>query len=284
MRAVPVRHCAKCFVCTAVFLRDALLFFSTSQQFFGMVLFAKGNTIPKGDIIMRSRKREAVFMGLGILAGLALSGPAAQAADYLTARPSSQTFYINGQQAALTAYAIGGSNYVRLRDIGKAVDFGVTYDATTNSVYIDSTQPYREDTTATPPDPTEESVQAILAQLRETYPTGTEFPTPYRSTSGGPYHRGTHCSGWATLCSDAAFGSLPWRRVDNPSWEQIRSGDLIRYDNSSNGHVVVVVKKTDEYIKVTESGLNNRVRWGGQYFKWWLEAQPGYTLYTRYPE
>ena len=233
---------------------------------------------------MRSRKREAVFMGLGILAGLALSGPAAQAADYLTARPSSQTFYINGQQAALTAYAIGGSNYVRLRDIGKAVDFGVTYDATTNSVYIDSTQPYREDTTATPPDPTEESVQAILAQLRETYPTGTEFPTPYRSTSGGPYHRGTHCSGWATLCSDAAFGSLPWRRVDNPSWEQIRSGDLIRYDNSSNGHVVVVVKKTDEYIKVTESGLNNRVRWGGQYFKWWLEAQPGYTLYTRYPE
>ena len=29
---------------------------------------------------MRSRKREAVYMGLGILAGLALSGPAAQAA------------------------------------------------------------------------------------------------------------------------------------------------------------------------------------------------------------
>lgn len=86
-----------------------------------------------------NRKREAIFMGLGILAGLALSGPAAQAADYLTARPSSQTFYIDGQQTALTAYAIGGSNYVRLRDIGRAVNFGVTYDATTNSVYIDST-------------------------------------------------------------------------------------------------------------------------------------------------
>ena len=76
-----------------------------------------------------NRKREAIFMGIGILAGLALSGPAAQAADYLTARPSSQTFYINGQQAALTAYSISGNNYVRLRDIGKAVDFGVTYDA-----------------------------------------------------------------------------------------------------------------------------------------------------------
>lgn len=223
-------------------------------------------------------------MGLGILVGLALSGPTAQAADYLTARPSSQTFYINGQQTALTAYAIGGSNYVRLRDIGKAVDFSVTYDAATNSVYIDSAKPYREEATATPSGPTEESVQAALAQLRETYPTGTEFSTPYRSTSGGPYRRGIHCPGWATLCSDAAFGTLPWRWVEGPSWDQIRPGDLIRYDNSGNGHVVVVVKKTDEYIKVTESGTNNHVRWGGQYFEWWLEEQPGYALYTRYPQ
>ena len=46
-----------------------------------------------------NRKREAIFMGIGILAGLALSGPAAQVEDYLTARPTTQTFYINGQQA-----------------------------------------------------------------------------------------------------------------------------------------------------------------------------------------
>lgn len=59
-------------------------------------------------------------------------------------------------------------------------------------------------------------------------------------------------------------------------------GPLI--NKSTSGHVVVVVKKTDEYIKVTESGLNNKARWGGQYFKWWLEEQPGYAMYTRYPE
>ena len=231
-----------------------------------------------------NRKREAIFIGIGILAGLALSGPASASAQQLTATPTTQTFYVDGQQMWFEAYHIHGNNFVKLRDIGRAVDFGVTYDATTNSVHIDSTQPYREELPATPSTPTEESVQATLAQLRETYPTGTEFPTPYRSTSGGPYHRGTHCSGWATLCSDAAFGDLPWRRVDNPSWEQIRPGDLIRYDNSASGHVVVVISKTDEYIKVTESGLNNHARWGGQYFKWWLEEQPGYTLYTRYPE
>ena len=38
------------------------------------------------------------------------------------------------------------------------------------------------------------------------------------------------------------------------------------------------------YIKVTESGTNNKARWGGQYPQWWLEDQPTYILYTRYPQ
>ena len=224
-------------------------------------------------------------MGLGILAGLALSGPAAQAATSITATLSSQSIYVDGQQVSMAAYSIGGNNYVRLRDIGRAVDFGVTYDAATNSVHIDSTQSYQEVIpAAAPSDLTEENVQAALARLKQTYPTGSTYPTPYRSTSGGPYGRGITCSGWATLCSDAAFGNLPWRRVDRPSWEQLRSGDLVEYKNDESYHVVVVVDKTDEYIKVTESGLNNHARWGGQYFRWWLEEQPRYILYTRYPD
>ena len=230
------------------------------------------------------RKREAVFMGFGILTGLALSGPADQAADYLTATISNQPIYVDGQRVNMTAYSIGGNNYVKLRDIGRAVDFGVTYDAATNSVHIDGTQPYQEEISTTPSGPTEESVQAVLAQLKQTYPTGSTYPTPYRSTSGGPYGRGITCSGWATLCSDAAFGNLPWRRIDRPNWDQLRPGDLVEYKNDESYHVVVVVDKTDEYIKVTESGLNNHARWGGQYFRWWLEEQPHYISYTRYPQ
>ena len=94
----------------------------------------------------------------------------------------------------------------------------------------------------------------------------------------------TNCAGWATLCSDTAFGDLPWRRVDRPSWEQIRAGDLVEYRNGTAHHVVVVLDRTDEYISTTESGTNNKARWGGQYFKWWLEEQPTYILYTRYPQ
>ena len=120
-----------------------------------------------------NRKREAIFMGLGVLTGLALSGPAAQAATGITARPSTQPIYVDGQRIGMTAYNIGGNNYVKLRDIGKAVNFGVTYNASTNSVYIDSTQPYQEEVPATPSGPTEESVQAALQALRRQYPHGT---------------------------------------------------------------------------------------------------------------
>ena len=226
-------------------------------------------------------------MGIGILASLALSGSTVHAATTITATPSSQPIYVNGQYVPMTTYSIGGNNYVRLRDIGQAVDFAVDYDAATNSVLITSNRPYQEEavhpasyTTGI----TEESVQASLAELRKIHPDGSIYPTPYHSTSNDPYSRGIHCSSWATLCSDAAFGDLPWRRIDRPSWEQLRPGDLVEYKNANAYHVVVVVRKTDEFISVTESGNNNKALWGGQYFKWWLEEQPYYICYTRYPQ
>ena len=231
-----------------------------------------------------NRKREAIFMGIGILAGLALSGPAAQAATaVLTTSPTSQIFYLNGQKVEFEAYSIHDNNFVRLRDIAQAVDFGVTYNAATNSVYIDPDAHYQEEAASSVL--TEAAVQATIRALRNVYPTGTVYGEFYRSYSNGPYGMApNHCAGWATLCSDAAFGDLPWRRVNNPSWESIRAGDLIRFNTDSSGHVVVVLDKTDEYIKVTESGTTNKARWGGQYFRWWLEEQPGYTCFTRYPQ
>ena len=231
-----------------------------------------------------SRKREAVFMGIGILAGLALSAPAAQAAASITATLSDQPIYVDGQRVSMTAYSIGGNNYVKLRDIGQAVNFGVTYDTASNTVQINSTQPYQEEPTQIIPGSLEERVQIALAQLKEQYPDGTVYPMPYRSTSNGPYTKGVHCAGWASLCSDAIFGDLPWRKIDRPTWEQLHPGDLVEYRNPESYHVVAVVKKTDEYISVVESGNHNKVLWGGQYFRWWLEGQPHYISYTRYPQ
>ena len=101
-----------------------------------------------------SSRKEIALVTAGILAGIAVSGPAAQAAAGLMANPSNQKFYLDGQRISLTAYEIGSSNYVKLRDIGEAVGFGVTYDAAANTVTIHPDMPYEREvikpTSATP--------------------------------------------------------------------------------------------------------------------------------------
>lgn len=237
-----------------------------------------------------SRKREITMMGLGVLTGLALLPAAKAGVTTLTATLSTQPIYVDGQRIPMTAYAIGGNNYVKLRDIGAAVDFGVTYDAATNSVYIDSDAPYQAEAakpaqdTASSGTVTEESVKAALDALKVRYPHGTVYPSPYTSTSSPPYGpTNKNCAGWAILCSDAAFGDLPWRKIDRPSWEQIRPGDLVEMRGGGLNHGVIVLERTEDYILTTESGTNQKVYWGAQYFRWWLEDQPTYVLYTRYP-
>ena len=51
-----------------------------------------------------SRRKEIALVAAGVLAGIAASGPAAQAAASLMANPSSQTFYVNEEKVILEAY------------------------------------------------------------------------------------------------------------------------------------------------------------------------------------
>ncbi len=77
---------------------------------------------------------------IGMFCGAVLLGPGAQAAEaFLKAFPSTQPIYLDGQQVQMTAYNIGGNNYVKLRDIGQAVGFNVYWQ---DGVQIDSDAPY----------------------------------------------------------------------------------------------------------------------------------------------
>lgn len=236
-------------------------------------------------------KQRMITMLVGMMLGMVLLSGGHAAGTALTATFSTQPIYVDGVQVHMTAYQIGGNNYVKLRDVGSLVGFNVYWDGA--AVQIESGKPY----TGTPPvdpvpaqqiqtAPAEQNVQAAIKALWDSYPPGAVYPTPYRPNNplSRPYTNCDHCAGWAMLCSDAAFGDLPWRYQTNPAWSDIRIGDLVRYDTSSSGHVVVVIDKTDDHIVVTESGTNNKVRWCGQYFKWWLEKQPGYALWSRYPQ
>lgn len=78
----------------------------------------------------------------GLVLGLSLSAPAAQAVESLKATLSTNRILVDGQEVRLTAYNINVSNYVRLRDIGKAVGFEVYWDSENGCVQVESGKPY----------------------------------------------------------------------------------------------------------------------------------------------
>jgi len=95
----------------------------------------------------------------GMVTGAIAFGGTGAAAGLL-AQPSMQSIYVNGRPVYCTAYAISGNNYVRLRDIGQAVGFAVSYDWTTDSVQISTG--------------TQQAVQPAVA----TVPSATTAPQP----------------------------------------------------------------------------------------------------------
>ena len=76
---------------------------------------------------------------LGILCGAMLFSGATAVAAGITAEPSWQNIYVDGEQVFMTAYNIAGNNYVKLRDIGQQVGFNVYW---ADGVQIDTDAPY----------------------------------------------------------------------------------------------------------------------------------------------
>jgi len=90
---------------------------------------------------MKNKVKTIMTLVAGMFLGAALLGGAAQAAElYYRATPSPNTVYLDGQRVELTAMAINGSNYVKLRDVGKLVGFNVYWDGA--NVQVDSDAPY----------------------------------------------------------------------------------------------------------------------------------------------
>lgn len=91
-----------------------------------------------------------LYFAFGMLLGVLLTGGTGAAAAGLLAQPSMQAIYVDGERTYFTAYAIAGNNYVQLREVGRCVNFGVTYDAATDSVRISTGTPYAEPYAAAP--------------------------------------------------------------------------------------------------------------------------------------
>ena len=215
---------------------------------------------------------------MGVLAGIALCGPAAQAAtEAITATLSSQAIYVDGVQVSMTAYAIGGHNYVMLRDVAEAVDFNAYWDG--KAVRIESDRPYTGEAPAgqtsepavasqgvgdgylTNGKPvTEENVLELLRQIEQNWPNGTVWST--RDTPGtykneipsteakrlmNTYKVNAYygCGGYAGMVSSLIFGDTanPAHQVEDLS--QIRPGDVIFLVRNNTGklwHVMIALE------------------------------------------
>ncbi len=60
-----------------------------------------------------------------------------------TASPSNDAIYVDGQKITAEVYKINGSNYFKLRDLGKALNFYVGWSAE-RGMYIETGKPYSE--------------------------------------------------------------------------------------------------------------------------------------------
>ncbi|MEA4895780.1 MAG: leucine-rich repeat domain-containing protein, partial [Oscillospiraceae bacterium] len=60
----------------------------------------------------------------------------------VTAQYSTWRVYLNGIEISLKAYNINGNNYFKLRDVGEAIDFCVTWNAEKGTIEINTTTGY----------------------------------------------------------------------------------------------------------------------------------------------
>ncbi|MBU7005989.1 stalk domain-containing protein [Phosphitispora fastidiosa] len=67
------------------------------------------------------------------------TGPSKTEANLSTA-----TVLLNSQEISVVAYNINGNNYFKLRDLGKTLNFGITWDGTTQTIGIDAASNYVE--------------------------------------------------------------------------------------------------------------------------------------------
>ena len=107
----------------------------------------------------------ASFLTCLLLAGVTTTAYAAG----IVAERSHHRIVVDGKEAQMEAYVINGSNYVRLRDIGKAVGFEVYWDGDAKCVQVESKKPYTGEAPVTSAEakPVEQPAQTDVAAAKQ---------------------------------------------------------------------------------------------------------------------
>ena len=160
--------------------------------------------------------KHANFLTGLVVGALVFGGTSAYAAGIL-AEYSTNHIFVDGQEVRIEAYAIHDNNYMKLRDIGKAVGFNIYWNAEDGSVQIETNKPY----TGEAPTPTS-AVKTV------TLPTDGSQYVPsvgdvIRCDDGSDYAI-TDVSRWdASLFASGPVGALPAPTCD---WSKFPDTEL----------------------------------------------------------
>ena len=160
--------------------------------------------------------KHANFLTGLVVGALVFGGTSAYAAGIL-AEYSTNHIFVDGQEVRIEAYAIHDNNYMKLRDIGKAVGFNVYWNAEDGSVQIETDKPYTGEA------PTQASVVKTV-----TLPTDGSQYIPsvgdvIRCDDGSDYAI-TDVSRWdASLFASGPVGALPAPTCD---WSKFPDTEL----------------------------------------------------------
>ena len=86
--------------------------------------------------------KKSLCLIVGILIGATVFGGASAYAAGILAEHSNHRIFVDGQEVQMEAYVVNGNNYVKLRDIGKAVGFNIYWDSANGYVQVESDKPY----------------------------------------------------------------------------------------------------------------------------------------------
>lgn len=135
--------------------------------------------------------RSVALLLTGAVLGASLTTPAARAvATFVQAQRTHHPIYVDGQQVQMETYAIGGHNYVKLRDVGQAVGFEVYWDGSAAQIISDAPytgQPPMQETPSVVPSHSAQVNPAVFTGYltAEVYDTIREAVLTKETTSFG---------------------------------------------------------------------------------------------------
>lgn len=196
-------------------------------------------------------KRMTSFIA-GLLVGSLLFGGTVAYAAGVTAELSRQVFYLDGSPVELEAYGINGNNYVKLRDVGRLLNFNVYWDG---SVRIDSTAPYTGEAPAVP-DNEPEPVQTEPLPDWSSAVSASVFDPIYTREAYNMFRQSIEDSGRILSGADYAFRSAQLSEATRSAMRDVAAAignwPVYSLKTGLDGSSHVSVKYTDSYREAAD--------------------------------